>query len=118
MPGCCIAREVIGSTARYVVNGKFEGSCAWDMAARLTSEPLSAVHIDFSQVGDFVDYGIAVVANAILSLPGKQVRLLGLRQHQERLFRYFGIEPAGITRRVDFPSTPPPSAPGLASKVA
>jgi hypothetical protein len=40
-----------------------------------------------------VDYGIAVLSSALLEVPQKKVRLLGLRQHQLRLFKYFGVEP-------------------------
>lgn len=93
MPGCTLEREVIGSTALYRVSGKFEGACAWELSGRIEHEPLYDVVVDFSQVGDFVDYGIAVMSNAVLSID-KRVQLRGLRQHQERLFRYFGVIPA------------------------
>jgi len=91
-----INREVIGSTAWYRITGKFESSCSWDLARRIAQEPLGAIALDFSQVGDFVDYGIAVLSSALLELPQKSVRLQGLRQHQLRLFKYFGVEPAQL----------------------
>jgi hypothetical protein len=94
MSACNIEREVIGSTAWYRVCGKFESSCAWDLSRRIAQEPLREMALDFSQVGDFVDYGIAVLSGALLELPDKQIRLQGLRQHQLRLFKYFGVEPA------------------------
>lgn len=93
MPGCTLEREVIGSTALYRISGKFEGDCAWELSGRLEREPLSRVVVDFAQVGEFVDYGIAVMANAVQSAD-KQIKLRGLRQHQERLFRYFGVDAA------------------------
>jgi STAS domain-containing protein len=93
MPGCTLEREVIGTTALYRISGKFEGACAWELSGRLEREPLSSVVVDFAQVGEFVDYGIAVMANAVQSAD-KQIKLRGLRQHQERLFRYFGVDAA------------------------
>ena len=92
MPGCKIERELVGSVARYRIAGRFEGACAWDLARRIEQEPLAQLTLDFSQCGEFVDYGIAVLSNVLLSLPHKQVRFAGLRQHQERLFKYFGVE--------------------------
>jgi hypothetical protein len=96
MAACHIRREVIGSTAWYRIAGKFESSCSWDLSRRIAQEPLGEMALDFSQVGDFVDYGIAVLSNAVLDLPQKTVRLQGLRQHQLRLFKYFGVEPAQL----------------------
>ena len=93
MPACTVTREVRGSTACYSLSGKFEAVCAWDLSARLEREALPGVEIDFSQVTDFVDYGVAVVASAVKRLEGRSIRLRGLRQHQLRLFKYFGVEP-------------------------
>ena len=63
MPGCTMEREVIGSTALYRISGKFEGACAWELASRIEKEPLSELTLDFWQCNEFVDYGIAVLAN-------------------------------------------------------
>jgi anti-anti-sigma regulatory factor len=92
MPGCSLERELNGSTAFYRIAGRFEGSCAWDLSARLDQEPLLEVVIDFSRVSDFVDSAVAVIASS-LAASRHRVRLRGLRLHQERLFRYFGVEP-------------------------
>jgi hypothetical protein len=97
MPACSLEREVNGSVALYRISGKFHGSCAWELAARLEREPLGGVVVDFSQVGEFVDYGVAVLAGA-LATSTKRVELRGLRQHQERLFGYFGVDPAELAR--------------------
>jgi anti-anti-sigma regulatory factor len=99
MPACTLERKVDGSTAIYRISGKVDGTCAWDLASRLEKETLSELAVDFSQVEQFVDYGIAVLASAIISLPQKRIRLQDLRQHQERLFKYFGVDPAGPPRR-------------------
>lgn len=93
MPLCNIEREILGAAVTYRIGGKFEGACAWELSRRLLAEPLADVTFDFSQVTEFVDYGVAVMANAILSATGKQVRLAGLRWHHTRLFRYFGYDP-------------------------
>jgi hypothetical protein len=105
--GCTIEREVKGSTAWYRVCGKFESSCAWDLSRRIAQEPLRDLCVDFSQVGDFVDYGIAVLSNALIEAPHKNVRLLGLRQHQVRLFRYFAVEPEQVPVHDDAPAAAP-----------
>lgn len=99
MPACAcvIDREVNGSTAVYRVRGKFESSCAWDLSRRIAQEPLRDVSVDFAQVNDFVDYGIAVLSSCLIESPHKRVRLLGLRQHQARLFKYFGVEPEQLS---------------------
>jgi hypothetical protein len=117
MSGCRIDREVAGSIARYRVCGRFEAACAWELARRIESDPLGDLALDFSQCGDFVDYGVAVLANALLAAPRKRVRLEGLRQHQERLFKYFGVNiDPGATP--DHLSPPAPGEADRASKVA
>jgi hypothetical protein len=92
MPACTLQREVNGSTALYRIAGRFADACAGDLKALLDREPLYEVVVDFSQVHEFVDSGVAVIA-ASLTSPAHRIFLRGLRQHQERLFRYFGIEP-------------------------
>ena len=94
MPGCSVERELVGSTALFRVAGRFEGACAWDLSRRIEKEALSEIALDFSQVTGFADYAVAVLANALAVNPRCRVHLRGLRQHQERLFKYFGIEPA------------------------
>jgi hypothetical protein len=98
MPACNLEREVIGSTAFYRTTGKFEASCAWELSGRLQQEPLGDVVVDFSQVNEFVDYGVAIIATALVG-SRKRIELRGLRQHQERLFGYFGVDPAALARR-------------------
>jgi hypothetical protein len=98
---CSIHREVQGSTALYRIAGRFEGSCAFELAARIQRDPLQELVLDFSQVGDFVDYGVAALANALLGLPGKSFELRGLRQHQERLFKYFGVDSGERAETID-----------------
>ncbi len=102
MPGCSLEREANGTTARYRICGRFEGACAWELAGRIEKETSPELTLDFSQCAEFVDYGVAVLANALLSIPEKVVHLEGLRQHHLRLFKYFGVEVHRIEHR------PPP----------
>jgi hypothetical protein len=97
MPACSLEREVNGATALYRISGKFEGACAWELSGRLEREPLGEVVVDFSQVSEFVDYGVAVIASALVA-SRKRIELRRLRQHQERLFRYFGVDPAELAK--------------------
>lgn len=117
MPGCSVERKVIGSTATYRVAGRFEGACAWDLASRIEGEPLGELALDFSQCGEFVDFGVAVLASALLSVPGKRVHLQGLRQHQLRLFKYFGVDPDALLDRAGEPAAPAPAVARLASEI-
>lgn len=98
MPGCSVVREVRGCSAHYTLDGRFDGACAWELASRLSREPLGELVLDFSRVGDFVDYAIAVVANGLAGLEGKRVQLRGLRKHQERVFKYFGVDSQELAR--------------------
>jgi hypothetical protein len=93
MPRCSLEREVHGNTVLYRIAGRFEGACAWDLSARLEQESLLEVVLDFSRVSEFVDSAVAVIASSLVS-SSHRVSLHGLRQHQERLFRYLGVEPA------------------------
>ncbi len=67
-------------------------------AARLLEHSLRGVgaadriRIDFSAVRRFNDYGIAALASALTKLDGRRVKLEGLRMHQVRLLRYFGLD--------------------------
>jgi anti-anti-sigma regulatory factor len=116
MPGCSVEREVVGGTAWYRISGKFEGACAWDVAGRLQSEPLGEVVLDFSQVADFSDYGIGVIATAI-SDSRKEIGLRGLRQHQEWVFKCFGVDPQALHHSAELVALPD-DAPPAADKVA
>lgn len=118
MPGCDLKREVFSSIALYRVNGKFEGACAFLLAKRIEAEPLGELTLDFSQCAEFVDYGIAVLSSALLAVPGKRVHLEGLRQHQLRLFKYFGVDADELQQRETAAPAARRDAPMRASEVA
>jgi hypothetical protein len=99
MPGCSVSREARGNTAWFSLTGRFDGACAWDLSGRLERELLPEIVLDFSRTTDFVDYGIAVLATTLQQLENKSVRLRGLRQHQLRMFKYFGVDPAELNRQ-------------------
>ena len=92
MPACTVIREARGDTATYVLSGGFEGVSAWELAARLTEERLPRAVLDFSRCHEFHDYAVAVLSQALLGLLGLRVHLRGLRQHQERVFKCFGVD--------------------------
>jgi hypothetical protein len=118
MPGCNIEREVVGSAARYAIAGKFEGACAWELAGRIENESLSELILDFSQCREFVDYGVAVLAGTLLTIPGKRVQFIALRQHQLRLFKYFGVDAEDVLDRSRSEAQPEFGAGRIASEVA
>ena len=111
MPGCDLEREVDGTIALYRIAGRFERSCAWNLAARIAKEPLLEVVIDFSLANEFVDSAVAVIATSLLSSPHR-VHFRGLRQHQERLFKYFGVDP--VEPSGETPHLPPELSPSRA----
>jgi anti-anti-sigma regulatory factor len=90
MPACHVTREERSGRAIYRLRGKLDGATAWDLCRRLGHEQLSAVLVDFSQVEEFADYGVSVLAQA-MSGP-RSPHLTGLRQHTLRLFEYFGVD--------------------------
>jgi len=50
------------------------------------------VRLDLTHVREFHDFGIAVLAQALKHGKTCKVALLGLRQHQLRMLRYFGVD--------------------------
>lgn len=75
------------------VDGTFDAPAAWDVRGRLGAIPATtSVVIDFSQVREFNDLGVAVMASGLAPGQGPRVMVRGLRQHQHRMFRYFGVD--------------------------
>jgi anti-anti-sigma regulatory factor len=56
-------------------------------------KPGELVRVDFNQVRHFNDFAIALLAQAIKRPGAPDARLEGLRLHQVRLLRYFGVGP-------------------------
>jgi len=76
------------------VDGTFDAVAAWAVRKRLRALPPHArVVLDFTRVKEFLDLGVAVIAPGLLDRDGPRVSVRGLRQHQHRMFRYFGVNP-------------------------
>ena len=84
--------EAVSDDGVISVDGLFDGLAARRVEALLTrAEAGRRLHVDLTQVREFHDFAIAVLANALTHCPAKVV-LRGLRQHQIRLLRYFGVD--------------------------
>jgi anti-anti-sigma regulatory factor len=80
------------------VEGVFDGIAARRLEAVLVrGAPGRRLEIDLTQVREFSDFAIAVLANALLRC-GAFVSLRGLRLHQVRLLRYFGVDAGPLGR--------------------
>ena len=88
--------QVLPSSAGEVlleIDGTFDAIAAWEVRRRLRALPPDAqVVLDFTRVKEFLDLGVAVVAPGLLEHEHPRVTLRGLRQHQQRMFRYFGVD--------------------------
>jgi hypothetical protein len=74
------------------VDGTFDAAAAWQVRGCLGGlRSAERVVLDFTRVSEFYDLGIAVVANGLAEAAQPRVELRGLREHQHRLFRYFGV---------------------------
>jgi anti-anti-sigma regulatory factor len=85
------------------LEGVFDGIAARRLEALLArAAPQVRFEIDLTQVREFHDFGVAVLANA-LTRTRAHVVLSGLRRHQVRLLRYFGVEAprSGVEVAVD-----------------
>ena len=78
--------------------GVFDGRAARGLEAMLArADGSMRLRVDLTQVREFHDFGIAVLANAMTHCRA-QVALLGLRQHQIRVLRYCGVDTAPLER--------------------
>lgn len=90
----------IGHTMLVIqADGTFDVPAAERVARELQAAAGLEVRIDLTQVRDFHDFGVAVLARALATQ--RKVDVRGLRTHQIRLLRYLGIEaygePVGVT---------------------
>jgi anti-anti-sigma regulatory factor len=88
---CTFQSEHEGARTVIRLAGTFDRASAFELAHRLEGEPADELVLDFSLVREFADLGVATLATG---LAGAERRLLmrGLRQHQLRMFRYFGVD--------------------------
>ena len=96
------------------LDGVFDAATAWNVRGRLAALPHDVtVVLDFSQVRDFYDLGVAVMASCLAGREGPRVVVRGLNQHQHRMFRYFGVDLDAL-RNAPSP-TPAPSGTVIAA---
>ncbi len=59
-----------------------------------------SVRVDLARVSAFEDFGVALLAQALGETSAARVTLRGLRVHQLRMLRYFGVDAARLRSRV------------------
>jgi hypothetical protein len=74
------------------VLGVFDRPSACELRDRLAGEPTADVLLDFSLVREIADAGVEALAGVLAAAGGRRVRVVGLRQHQARMIRYFGVD--------------------------
>ena len=80
------------------MNGAFDGMAARRLEMALAgAEAGMRLRVDLRQVREFHDFAIAVLAHAMTRCAA-EVTLLGLRHHQIRVLRYFGVDTAPLER--------------------
>ncbi len=84
---------MVAKTLLIRLDGTFDLGTAREIQHTLAELPEgSEVYLDLSQVREFHDRGVAVLADAIKA-SGSSISVRGLRQHQYRMLRYLGVEP-------------------------
>jgi anti-anti-sigma regulatory factor len=82
------------------LEGVFDGVAARHLEEKLLhTEPGDRILVDLTQVREFHDFGVAVLGRALTRCPA-EVKLRGLRQHQVRVLRYFGVDTGPLERAV------------------
>jgi anti-anti-sigma regulatory factor len=82
------------------LEGVFDGVAARHLEEKLLQTvPGDRILVDLTQVREFHDFAVAVLGRA-LTLCRAEVKLRGLRQHQVRVLRYFGVDAGPLERAV------------------
>jgi anti-anti-sigma regulatory factor len=94
-------QTTIASTDSIItLQGVFDGVAARHVEERLLrTAPGDRILVDLTQVREFHDFGVAVLGRALTRCRG-EVKLRGLRQHQVRVLRYFGVDTAPLEAAV------------------
>ncbi len=83
------------------MDGVFDVPTAKRLAAALErARPGEAIRIDVARVSAFEDFGLALLAQAFRETRAARVAVRGLRAHQLRILRYFGIDRDRLRLRV------------------
>jgi anti-anti-sigma regulatory factor len=73
------------------IDGTFDAKAAHRLAGWLVEVPSAApLVLDFSQVRDCEDFGLAAVAKDLAAR--EQLVVRGLTRHHERMLKYFGLD--------------------------
>jgi anti-anti-sigma regulatory factor len=98
MAQCDVIRELDDDKVVLKLFGCFDGQAAVDLRDRLFAERSDEVVLDFTFVREFHDLGVAILAHGIAGIDDDTHLLLrGLRNHQLRMFKYFGIDVEELT---------------------
>lgn len=62
--------------------------------------PGDSIRIEAARVSHFQDFGLALLAQALEETRAARVALRGLRDHQLRILRYFGVDASRLRLRV------------------
>jgi hypothetical protein len=74
------------------IEGVFDVPAARRVRELLDAAPeTDTVSVDLSHVREFLDPGVAVLAEALSGPAASRVAVRGLRQHQIRMLRYLGV---------------------------
>ncbi len=87
---CTIERERQGERTIFRVSGVFDRASAAELREQVDAEAGDDLVVDFSLVSEFADLCAAALVSELTA--DRRLRLRGLRQHQLRIFRYFGID--------------------------
>jgi anti-anti-sigma regulatory factor len=98
MASCSFEREVDRDRAVIRVSGSFDHASAAELRARIERDPADEVVLDFSLVREFADLGVAALAHG-LAVQDRRLLVRGLRHHQLRIFRYFGVDVDALSPR-------------------
>lgn len=82
------------------LRGVFDGVAAMHLEEKLLrTTRTDRILVDLTQVREFHDFAVAVLGRALSRCPA-EVKLRGLRQHQVRVLRYFGVDAGPLERAV------------------
>ncbi len=83
------------------MDGVFDVPAAKRLGAALErARQGEAIRIELGQVSGFDDFGLALLAQALGETRATRVAVRGLRLHQLRILRYFGVDAARLRMRV------------------
>lgn len=94
MAGCSMEWELEGGRTVIRLAGVLDRASADALRDRLAREPGGELVLDFSLVREFADLGVLALANGIAGAE-RRLHFRGLRQHQLRMLRYFGVDVDG-----------------------